>query len=143
MGIQVIGSAGGAGVNTMMDYKQRFIYLGGIAKSETVQMHLEIGSFDYSVINAACSLVSIILKSSANRTAGTLSAKITKNGSPIAETDLDIQLDGSNINNAKKTINEDIITFAEGDKLGVQISGDADWEPNDSDIDVEVYWNID
>ena len=127
-----------------LDDKQTFAYLGGFAKSQSGEtLFLEGDQFDFVPMESPGSILKVIILSSDPRTAGECSAKITKNGSPIAQTDLDVKLDATNPQEHKKEIAKGTVTFASGDKIGVELSSDSNLEPNDSDIRVIIHYILD
>ena len=121
---------------------QEFVYLGGFPANHVNKPMGDLYD-DNDIMPVTGSIEKIILRSSADRIAGSISAKITKNGAKISETQLDAALDGSNANDVVKTIGKDIITFAAGDKLGVMLDSSSDWSPTTSDIKATIYYRLD
>jgi len=78
----------------------------------------------------ACNIVGIGVKVDEQRTAGTLDFVVTKNGSPIAGTSLNIQLNGSYPLHCTATVAHRSAgyVFAAGDILRVQLTSTA-WTP--------------
>ena len=81
------------------------------------------------------SVTGICVKSNAARTAGTLTAKVYKNGVALSLTAV---LDGTNTTFKNNTQLKDAETFVAGDELTVGVTTDSGWLPTTADIRVSI-----
>ena len=81
------------------------------------------------------SIVSIVVKSNAARTAGTLTVEATKNGTKVGLTAV---LNGTDTTVGKSLQDQGLDTFTIGDNIGCVITTDGAWSPTTADIDVAV-----
>ena len=108
-----------------------FTYLGAFPQSTTDDLYIVDGSVDFHKMLADGSITRFYIYTSDPRTAGTLSAKITKNGAPLTGA-LDLLLDGTNPQEQLATVAASTApyTFVQTDNLGVQLQSDGTWAPN-------------
>jgi len=137
-----VAPGGGGGIVADGLESQALNYLGGFAGSQTNVAMLNLYGEDF-IMPGAGSVTKIILRSTAARTAGELSAKVTVNGTGVVPTDLDVKLDGTTTNDAIKSAVAGTITFVQGDKLGIDLTSTLAWAPNDSDIQATIYYILD
>lgn len=119
-----------------------FVYRGGFAVSQTdVEFFSAGGAFQQVLMPSAGSMVKTTLQSSAARTAGTLTAEPTINGTKVTANDLDLTLDGSTTNDDKAEVAPGTtnLTFTAGQKVGVKVTSDEDWAPTTSDLEFCLY----
>lgn len=81
-------------------------------------------------------IVGISVRSSAARTAGTLTVDATVNGTA---TGLQAVLNATNTQTAYSTQRRESDTGSAGDRVGVKITTDASWAPTTADIIVVVW----
>lgn len=137
-------AGGGAGSEGWIESAE-FTYLGGVAANQSdVQMW---ANFEFNKITMphAGSIVKIVLTGSLPRTTGELSAKITKNTSPVSSTALDVALSSGNPSEHIRETDPDTsgLGFVQGDDIGVILETTSDWNPTNSDISVNVYYILD
>jgi hypothetical protein len=119
-----------------------FSYRGGFAASQNdVEIYEAAGSFQQVVMPSAGSIVKHTLQSSSARTAGSLTAEPTIDGTKVTASDLDLTIDDDPTNDAKAEVAPGTtnLTFTAGQKLGVKWTSDGDWAPVDSDIESRLY----
>ena len=120
----------------------KYAYLGGIAISQTDTEAYEVnGVFQRIVMPFAGSIVRTTLQASAARSAGTLTAEPTINGTKAVANDLDLALDGTNAQKHYASVapNTTNLKFVAGDELGVKLTTDGDWAPTTSDIEFTMF----
>lgn len=82
------------------------------------------------------SLTGISINTNESRTAGSMIADPTVNGSV---TGLTATLDGTNADHHSSTQAKDTDTFSAGDRIGIKFTSSADWAPVTADHSVTVY----
>ena len=126
----------------MVPLAYKFIYQGGFPISQTdVELYEANGSLQRIVMPSNGSLVKATMQATSDRTAGTLTAEPTIDGTKVTENALDMVFDGSKANDdyaevAPATTN---LTFSAGEKIGVKLTSDGSWAPTDEDIEVTLY----
>ena len=122
----------------------KFRYSGGFPISQTdVEVYEAAGSFQRILMPSAGSIVKATLQSTADRTAGTLTAEPTLNGTKAVNDALDMVLDAGTTNNDRAEVAPGTtnLTFAAGDQLGSKMTSDGSWAPVTSDIEI-TYWVV-
>jgi hypothetical protein len=120
----------------------KFCYKGGLPASQSdVEFYEAAGSFQRILMPSDGSIVKATLQSTSNRTAGTLTVEPTKNGTKFTGNDLDLVLDETTVNDAKSEVLPSTtgLTFAAGEKLGVKVTTDSSWAPNNSDLEITFF----
>lgn len=96
--------------------------------------------FKEQLVTRAGSLVAVVVRLTAARTAGTMTIRVKKNG---VATTLTAVIDGTNTQTKVTTMAVGTETFVAGDRIGVDIATDAGFLPANTDdaiVDVEVAY---
>lgn len=120
-----------------------FAYYGGLAAAQTdVELYEGgMGIHQRVLLPSAGSIVKTTYQSTGARTAGTLTAEPTLDGTKVTENGLDLVIDDDPTNDAKAEVAPDTtnLTFTAGQKLGLMATTDASWANGSGDIVVSIY----
>ena len=125
-----------------MPVRLKFVFFGGFAAGQTdVEVFDAEGVRQQVPMPSAGSIVKTALYSDSARTAGTLTAEPTIEGTKVTENGLDTTLDGTTTNDdvaeiAPGTAN---LTFTAGQKIGIMLTSDGSWANASGDIVIDVY----
>jgi len=123
-----IGGGGGESVLGPM----RLAHFGAFPQSTVRDLYDAEGAYSGVEMPSLGSVIAVVLKTTNPRTAGSLSARLTKNGSPLAAGGLDVALNATNPTRAAAIVlpNTAPYTFVAWDTIGVRLTSDGVWLPN-------------